>query len=103
MIKNIDNSTESERVATYQERQKEKEERVKKENAIAARQRGFIPRTKAKPRPKFPKTSQIVSTGQARARQLNKQYGGDYAKFRAEVLKTIQKHEAELKRKRRRA
>lgn len=103
MIKNIDISTENERQENYKARQEEKEERTRKDNAIAARQRGFIPRAPAKPRPKFPKKSQLVAKGQVNARKLDKTFGGDYAKFREEMLKKIRKHESELRLKRKRA
>lgn len=102
MIKNIDISTEDERKETYRARQEEEEEKAKKQKAIAARQRGFIPRTPAKPRPKFPKTSQLVSKGQVNAKKLDKVFGGDYNKFKEQMLKQIRQHEAELRLKRKR-
>lgn len=100
LITQLDKITEAERQENAKARSEESEERAKRENAARARQQGFIPRTKAKPRPKFPKQSQLVKKGQAAARKLENQFKGDYSKFKSDVLAAYRKHEKELKRRR---
>jgi hypothetical protein len=90
LLREIDRSTERERNEAYQQDAKEQEENKRMQQIQKQRQSGFIPRTKAKPRMKFPEKSRVVGATKA-TQELARKYKGDYAKFRKEMMEKMKR------------